>query len=257
MNMMKRTLIGALAVALALIGTGCDSATSSGDLDAPYVTIIAVNDGGALRLTWWTVDGADSYEITTDDSVYPTTDTSFDLSTPTVAIKVRAVSGSTKSDSTAFDLTIAESTVEFFGDLDDSTHANGFGFDDKGGVVACSLHYPSTAEMDFYVDTVSFHGEMTLVSANKVNQGRRGNAMKAASGSYDGATIADPLGTYSDSSLAIMTDSTYYLRVSSDTTGTWKAGDNFAKARVDSIVGAKVSLTTAYQEIPGLRWLVK
>jgi hypothetical protein len=100
---------------------------------------------------------------------------------------------------------------------------------------------------------------MRLVSANEVNPGRRGNALKAAPGSYDGATIADPLGTYSDSSLAIMTDSTYYLRVSSDTTGTqgWRTADNFAKVRVDSIVGAKVAVTTAYQKIGGLRWLVK
>ena len=255
--MMKRTLIGALAVALVLIGTGCDSTTSSGDLDVPSVrTIEAVNDGGTLRLTWWTVDGADSYEITTDDSVYPTTDTSFDLTMPTVAINVRAVSGSTKSDSAPFDFSIVEGTVEFFGDLD-ITHANGFGFGDKGGVVACSLVYPSTAETDFYADTFKFHGEMRLISANQVNQGRRGNALKAASGSYDGATIADPLGTYSDSSLAIMVDSTYYLRISSDTTNTWSEASSFAKVRVDSIVGAKVAVTTAYQKIAGLRWLVK
>ena len=81
--------------------------------------------------------------------------------------------------------------------------------------------------------------------------------MKAASGSYDGATIADPLGTYSDSSLAIMVDSTYYLRISSDTTNTWSEASSFAKVRVDSIVGAKVAVTTAYQKIAGLRWLVK
>jgi hypothetical protein len=256
MNMMKRTLIGALAIALALIGTACDSSTSSGDLEAPYVTTAAVNDGGTLRLTWATVTDAKSYEITTDDSVYTTTDTTFDVSTPTVAIKVRAVSGSTKSDSTAFDLSVVEGTVEFFGDLD-ATHANGFGFGDKGGVVACSLIYPSTAETDFYADTLKFHGEMRLISGKGVNQSRRGNAMKAASGSYDGAMMADPLGTYSDSSLAIMVDSTYYLRMSTDTSGTWSTGDNFAKARVDSIAGAKVAVTTAYQKIPGLRWLVK
>jgi len=251
--MMKRTLIGALAVALALIGTGCDSSTSSGDLDAPYVTIAAVNDGGTLRLNWWTVDGADSYEITTDDSVYTTTDTSFDVTTPTATIKVRAVSGSNKSDSTAIDLSVVEGTVEFFGDRD-IAHANGFGFGDKGGVVACSLIYPSTSEMHFYADTTP-GGGMKLKRA-VVNPGADGCAIKAASGSYDGATIADPLGTYS-SELAIMADSIYYLRISDDTSSTWSEANNFAKARVDSIVGTKVSLTTAYQKTRGLRWLVK
>jgi|GEM_PF-3485972 len=254
--MMKRTLIGALAVALALIGTGCDSSSSPSSLDAPYVKKAAVNDGGALRLTWGTVDGASTYEITTDDAVHTTTDTSFDVSTPTAAIEVRAVSGSTKSDPTAIKCGIVESTVEFFGDLV-LTHANGFGFDADGGAVACSLIYPSTTEMDFYADSLSSHGPMTLVSAAQVNSNRKGNVMKAASGSYDGATIADPVGTYSDSSLAIMADTTYYLRISSDTSNTWSEASIFAKARVDSIVGAKVAVTTAYQKIGGLRWLVK
>ena len=250
--MMKRTLIGAIAIALALIGTACDSSTSSGDLDAPYVTTAAVNYGGTLRLTWATVTDAKLYEITTDDSVYTTADTTFDVSIPTVAIKVRAVSGSTKSDSTAFDLSVVEGTVEFFGDLN-VAHANGFGFTDKGEVVACSLIHPSTTEMDFYADNAG--GVMRLLRA-VVNQRAMGNAVKAASGSYEGATLADPLGTYS-STLAILADSTYYLRISPDTTGTWSTGENYAKARVDSIVGAKVSLTTGYQKIPGLRWLVK
>lgn len=252
--MMKRTLIGALAFALALIGTGCDSSSPS-SLDAPYVKTAAVNDGGTLRLTWGTVDDASTYEITTDDSVYTTTDTSFDVSTPTAAIEVRAVSGSTKSDSTAIKCGIVESTVEFYGDLD-LTHANGFGFDANGGAVACSLLYPSTTEMDFYADSLSSHGPMELVSAAQVNSNRKGNVIKAASGNYDGITIADPLGTYSWT-LAIMADSAYYLRISADTSATWSTEDNFAKARVDSIVGAKVAVTTAYQKIEGLRWLVK
>ena len=54
-----------------------------------------------------------------------------------------------------------------------------------------------------------------------------------------------------------MADSAYYLRISADTSATWSTEDNFAKARVDSIVGAKVAVTTAYQKIEGLRWLVK
>lgn len=250
--MMKRTLIGALAFALALIGTACDSTTPSGDLEPPYVTTVAVSDGGALRLTWGKVDGASTYEIKTDDSVYTTTDTSFDVSTPTVAIYVRSVSGSKKSDSTALSCEIVESAVEFFADLD-VAHANGFGFTDKGEVVACSLIHPSTLEMDFYADSSA--GGIRLGRA-VVNQNARGNALKAASVGYEGAMIADPLGTYSVA-LAIMADSTYYLRMSPDTSGTWSTADNFAKIRIDSIVGAKVSVSTAYQKIPGLRWLVK
>jgi hypothetical protein len=110
--------------------------------------------------------------------------------------------------------------------------------------------------MDFYGDSSSSFAEFRLVAA-KMSADRMGDAIKAASGSYDGITIADPLGTYSNTKVTILVDSTYYLRMSADTSGTWSTGDNFAKARVDSIVGDKVTLKTAYQKIAGLRWLVK
>ncbi len=107
--------------------------------------------------------------------------------------------------------------------------------------------------MDFYADSTA--DGIRLVRA-VVAQSARGNGVKAASGSYDGATIADPLGTYS-TELVVMADSTYYLRLSADSSNVWSTGDNFAKVRVDSIVGTKVSLTTAYQKVDGLRWRVK
>ena len=81
--------------------------------------------------------------------------------------------------------------------------------------------------------------------------------MKAASGSYEDITMADPLGAYSSTPIAILADSSYYLRVSADTSGTWGVGDNFAKMSIVSVEAAKVSVKTAYQKIRGLRWLVK
>jgi hypothetical protein len=110
--------------------------------------------------------------------------------------------------------------------------------------------------MDFYGDSSSSFAEFRLVAA-KMSVDRKGDAIKAASGSYDGITMADTLGTYSGTKLAVMVDSAYYLRLSADTAATWSTENNFAKARVDSIVGDKVSLTTAYQKVGGLRWLIK
>jgi hypothetical protein len=251
--MMKRTVIGAIVVALALIGTGCDSSTNGNtSLEKPFVTPAAAVDGGTLRLKWNAVDGAESYEIKAGDSVYTTTADSFDVSVPAVTIEVRAVKGSTKSDPATVSCKVVESSVEFYGDLS-PTHANGFGFGDNGDVAACTLNTTSQSIMDFYADSTP--DGIRLVRA-VVAQSARGNGVKAASGSYNGATIADPLGTYS-SALVVMADSTYYLRLSADTTNAWSTGDNFAKVRVDSIVGTKVSLTTAYQKVAGLRWLVK
>jgi hypothetical protein len=252
--MTKRTLIVALAVALALIGTGCNS-SSSATPDAPVVSKQATNDGGTLNLSWDAVEGATSYEITAGASVDTTDSTSFDVTTPAATIEVRSVNGNKKSDPFTVDCKIVESTVEFFGDVD-LTHPNGFGFGDDGSVVGCTLSYPSNAGMDFYADSSNTAGVMKLVVA-KLNQDRVGDAIKAASGSYDGITIADPLGTYSGSWLAITVDSTYYLRMSADTSATWSTENNFAKANVVSIEGDKVTLKTAYQKIGGLRWLAK
>jgi hypothetical protein len=252
--MMNKMLIGVIAIALALIGTGCDSSSNNTSLEKPYVTTAAAADGGTLHLTWNAVEGAESYEITAGDSVYTTAADSFDVSVPAATVEVRAVKGSSKSDPATISCKVVESAVEFFADLS-STHADGFGFDGNGGVAACTLNvYPGQQSMDFYADSTA--DGIRLVRAI-VTQSALGNAVKAASGSYDAATMADPFGGTYSSALVVMVDSTYYLRISADTTNTWSTSDNFAKVRVDSIVGTKVSLTTAYQKIAGLRWLGK
>jgi len=112
--MTKTTLIGALVVALALIGTGCDS--SSTTLEAPTVTHAVTDNGGTLSLTWDAVSGAESYEITAGGSVQTTTSTGFEVTTPSATVEVRAVKGSSKSDPATIDCRIVESTVEFFGE---------------------------------------------------------------------------------------------------------------------------------------------
>jgi len=98
---------------------------------------------------------------------------------------------------------------------------------------------------------------MRLVSGGSLNAGRKGNGVKAASVSYEGAKLAVPPVDYVKPSLVVMADSTYYLRISVDTTNTWSEGDNYAKATVVSVSGdsLKVTLKLAYQKRPGFRWL--
>ena len=252
--MMKRMLVGTLAVALALIGTGCNSSSNNTTLERPTVTPLAVNDGGTLRLSWEAVTGATGYEITAGDSVYTTTSTSFDVTTPVTTIKVRSVKGSTKSDSaTTINCGIVEDTVEFYGDLD-TTHADGFGFADDGSASGYKLYYTYLGDIDFYAQISQ--GAMTLISAGGVNATRRGNAMKEASVGYDAIGIADSLGAYV-TSLPIKADSSYYLRISGDTSATWDANDHFAKANVVLIDSAKITLKVGYQKVAGIRWLIK
>lgn len=251
---MKRTMVGALMVALAIIGTGCDnSSNNNSTLEKPFVTSSASAVGASLHLTWNAVTGAESYEIKAGDSTYTTTADSFDVPVPATTVEVRAVKGSNKSDPATVSCKVAESSVEFYADLS-ATHADGFGFGENGDVTACTLNvYPGQQNMDFYADSTA--DGVRLVRAI-VAQSAMGNGVKAATGSYDGAVMADPVENYS-SALVVMVDSTYYVRLSADTSNTWTTGDNFAKVKVDSIVGNKISLTTAYQKIAGLRWLVK
>jgi hypothetical protein len=149
---------------------------------------------------------------------------------------------------------VVETTIDVYGDLD-VTHTNGFGFATNGSADTCTI--ASYQKMDFYANGKSFVGEMRLVSSHLLNLNRKGNGIKAASGSYDDAKLADLPGAYSDSSLAVVADSTYYLRVSPDTSGTWSTGDNYAKAQVVSISAdsLKVTLKLGYQKRAGLRWL--
>lgn len=250
--MTNRMLIGAFVVALALIGAGCDSASTK--LEAPTVAATVAGDGATLRLTWDQITGADSYEVKAGDSTYTTTSTNLDVTHPAATVEVRAVSGSNKGDSAVVYCRVVETTLDVYGDLD-NTHSNGFGFAENGSADTCMLMYPSYQGMDFYADGKSIVGETRLVSSRVLNFSRKGNGVKAASGSYDESKLADLPGVYSDSLLTVMVDSTYYLRISGDTTGTWSTGDNYAKAKVVAIDGYKVTLRLGYQKREGLRWL--
>jgi len=252
--MTKRTLTVVLAVALALIGTGCNS-SSSATPDVPVVSTQATNGGGTLKLSWEAASNAKSYEITAGDAVDTTEATSFDVTTPAAVVEVRAVNGSKKSDPATVDCKYVESTVEFFGDVDTS-HSNGFGFGEDGIAVGCKYDNSGLNKMDFYGQ--SSGAEMKLVSGRFLNPiNRPGNALRAASVEYDEMKIADPLGDYSDSLLVIASGSTYCLRVSKDTSAAWSATDHFAKAKVVSIDSGKVTLNLGYQMVAGLRWLAK
>jgi hypothetical protein len=251
---MKRTLIGALVVALALICLGCNSTNNPTSLDKPSVSAAGSGGGGTLILSWGTVADAKYYEITAGGTVDTTSSTSFDITTPATTFEVRAVNGSVKSDPSTISCKVVEGTATFYGDDVTLEHENGFGFSSSGVVVLCTLATASKYSMDFYAE--SSHAQINLRPAG-LTATKRGNQLKAASGIYDSLIVADSL-PYAKLPVVLQAGSSCFLRISADSTGTtWSSGDNFAKMRVDSIVGTKISVTTAYQPIGGLRWLVK
>lgn len=257
--MMKRTLIGALVVGLVLIGTGCDS-TSSSDLEAPSVRTEAIDNGATLRLTWDAVDGADSYEITADGSTYTTDATTYDVSVPAATIEVRSMKGDTKGDSaTTIDCRVVETqALEIYGLTDpDTSHYGGFGFESDGTIATYSLYdYSNFALLDYFADDGNY-SPMALVNPGSKQWNYKGNKVAAASAaSYDEITIAaDTAGAYSDSALTLASGGFCYLWLDRGNDG-FSEDDHFAKAQVLSIDGHLMTMRIGYQRVRGLRWLV-
>jgi hypothetical protein len=253
-KMRKNALLVVFVAALLFIGTGCDTVVT---LEPPSVTTQAIDDGGGLRLTWTEVTDAVSYEITTDDSVYTTTSTSFDVTTPSVTIEVRAVNGSDKSDADVIDCEIVETpSIDVYGISDpDTTHHTGFAFSSDGNIVTYSLAYVNLASLDFYADDVAYPGSMYLINPGDKGWNTKGNAVKDAGTTfYDDAVLADAPGTGYITQLEIVTGGVYYLWLDRTNNG-WSTDDNFAKAKVISIAGPKVTMQVGYQKVDGLRWL--
>jgi len=248
----KSTLIVALAAAMLFVGTSCDTIVT---LDKPNVTYVAINAGGTLRLSWTAVTDAESYEITTDDSTFTVTSTSFDVESPSANIEVRAVNGNDKSDPYTIDCEVVETlTFEVYGTSDpDTTHRSAFGFGADGSMTSYSITQTNYPAMDFYADDKNFT-VMTLVNPGDQGWNAKGNAVAVATSVvYDDCTLAPPPGTYSTQQ-SIANDGVYYLWLDRTNNG-WDATDNYAKAKVASIQGPLVTLKVGYQKIAGLRWL--
>lgn len=257
--MRKNALIVALAAALILLGTGCDTLVT---LNRPTVTAEAIGDGGTLRLSWTAITDAKSYEITTDDSIYTTTSTSFDVTSPTSEIKVVAVNGNDESDPATIDCKVVEtSSIVLYGISDvDPTHPSGLAFTASGTASAMSLDDANKAALDFVCDDQNVT-PVGLVNAGDYSwpQNAKFDAvLDAATTDLDAYTLAAARGNYI-TQLMIAANGVYALLLTAS--GSWSVNDHFAKAKIVSIedVGGtqKVTLNVAYQKIGGLRWLMK
>jgi hypothetical protein len=260
--MRKTTLIVALAAALFFVGTGCDTIVT---LDKPVVSAAALDTdkGGTLRLTWTAITDAKSYEITTDDSIYSTTSTSFDVSTPSATIEVRAVNGSDKSDPAIIDCKVVEtSSVILYGISDtDPSHPSGLTFTASGAASAMSLEDANKASLDFVCDDQ----DANVLPVGLINAGSYGwsqntkinTVMDAGTTDYDAFTLA--AGTGYDAWHSVAFNGVYAFWLSSSMT--WTSSDHFCKAKVISVEDIsgtqKITINVAYQKIGGLRWLVK
>lgn len=254
--MRKNALLVVLAAALLLVGTGCDTIVT---LDKPVVSAAALDtdNGGTLRLTWTVVTDAVSYEITTDDSVYTTTSTSFDVTTPSVTVEVRAVNGNDESDPATIDCGLVETTSLTLYDKSDPepTHPSGLAFKTDGTAIGYSLDDANKAAIDFVVDSM-----VGLYNAGNYgwSQNIEGNALQdAAVTVFDDATLAPVPGNYWTGQ-AIAANGVYYIWLDPTDNG-WDVNDHYAKIKVESWEPSTKTLVLklAYQPVGGLRWLAK
>jgi hypothetical protein len=247
-----RQLVPLLAALLvALVSVSCNKGT----LARPSVTFCAIDSGGTLRLRWSAVTDAEWYTITTDDSVYTTTDTSWDVASPSVTIEVRAVDGDKESAPATVKARIVEtSNVRVFGISDtDTTHHHALGFDADGKATTYSLASGNMSKWDFIVDDADFPSEVHLVSPGEWSP--KGNSvMNAATTAYDDAVLAAAPGTGYATHCALATGNVYFMWLDPANDG-WSMDDHYAKAKVISISGPLVTMQIGYQKVGGLRWL--
>ena len=253
--MRKNALLVAFAAALLLIGAGCDTVVT---LEKPSVTYEAINSGAELRLTWTAVTDAKEYEITTDDSVFTTTASPFDVKSTTGTIEVRAVNGSDKSDPFTLDLTAKlTASITVYGKSDTAaSHPSGIGFNTDGTALAVSLTNQAS-QVEFVMDDVSFAPAMYLFGPTGYTPpvNTWGNAVQLSTTAFDSLTVAPASGNY-DLYLQIAQNATYAAWLDHNDDGLIDATDHFAKLKIESINGAVVTVKLAYQKIGGLRWLM-
>jgi hypothetical protein len=253
--MKKSTLAVILAAAVLFFGTSCDTLVT---LTKPNVAYEAVDSGGTLRLTWPAVTDATSYEITTDDTTYTTTSSPFDVTTPTVTIKVYAVNGNDKSDPFTIDCGVVVTTsIDVYGKSDpEPTHPSGIGFNTDGTAIGVSVNNQAD-QVEFVMDDVVHSGSMYLMSPIAYNPqiNSWGNASGDAGAEFDAVYLAPGTGSYYTQQELIQ-NGTYAAWLDHNNDSSIDATDHFAKIKILSINGALVTVKLAYQKIGGLRWLM-
>jgi hypothetical protein len=242
--------------ALLLLVISCRQPVS---LVMPTVSYTPVNDGTTLRLTWTMVENATGYTVYVDgvrhsiiSGIY-----TYDVSAPARLIQVSAVAKSSESDLWSLTTTIKKTSNVAVYSMADSQQINkAFYFDATGTAIAIPLTQAS--DVDFVLDTTQTVGAIQLRSPNTytpVYNTKNNSSAAASETNLDDLTIAPAPGTVYSVARTISANSVYSLWLDPGNDG-WTAEDHFAKIKVAALSGTSVTLTTEYQTVPGLRWLI-
>lgn len=258
--MKKLLTLGFSLVALfALIG--CEGEVT---LDTPDVDYVVEDEGATLALSWDEITDATGYIIYADGVVVDTVElTSFDATTPAALYEVVAYAGEDVSDPGEVDCApVVTTSITVYGNSDpEIDHPSGLGFNLSGTAVPLALsdsaNWPS---LDYYFDDATYAG-LYLFSPSDHSPAYNGeiNAAIEHGADFDAVTIADAPGSGYSTQCALGSGGVYALWVDPDGNN-WSDSDNFGKMQVESISGTTAPytavITTAYQMIHGLRWVV-
>lgn len=252
--MRKLTLLAVFAAAVLFVGAGCDVIAG---LDKPSVTATAIENGAKLRLNWTAVTDANAYEIVVDGTTFTvqSPSTEYDVTGPAKEVKVYAKNGDVRSDAFEIDCEVVETTIDVYGISDpEPTHPSAFGFTTDGTAATYAINAGNYAAIDFYMENVQL--PMSFVNPGDKGWNAKGNAAKEATSTvYDDVDIADAPGSGYTTQQAAVAGGVYSLWVDVTNNG-WDATDHFAKAKVVSVDGVKVTLKIGYQKVAGLRWVM-
>jgi len=262
---MKRILGFTFAFVALLILVGCGEEAA---LDTPDVDYAVTDNGATLELSWVEIADADGYYIYADDVAIDTIDdpatTTFDATTPAAVYGVQAYAGEDVSEIDEIDCTPVETqNITVYSLMDpDTSHHSAIQFTTTGSCVTLAVVVANYADIDFWFnDSVPTHGPVDIVSPGDhapTPYNSEDNASANCGTDYDGLDITTAPGGYSTQT-AVADQAVYSLWVDPNANGWDAQNDYFAKMKVESLTGGgpyTITITVAYQTIPGLRWVV-
>jgi hypothetical protein len=252
--MKKLALVAVLALVAIGLNVGCDEILEL--LKVSNLTYVAEDSGNSLKLEWDPVTDAAGYRVKVDGVTNETDQTTYTVDTPAKMIEVTAYNGAVESPAVTVDCEpVVTATIEVYGISDPSPdHPSGFGFSDDGTAVTYSLESANHPMIDYIMDDVNKSMDFRSPNSYTPPYNDEDNTIAEAAGTdFDAAENAD--GDFFTVFEAVE-NGVYYFWIDPSANGWDATEDHFAKGKVESISGAKVTLKVACQTIAGLSWLV-
>jgi len=231
--------------------------------DTPAVQLSVLGTTGAsggdtLRLSWAPVTDATGYYVYLDGVKNTVSATTYDVTAPVKLIEVTSYNGSEESDKyTKKTSVVKTSNVTVYGIGDAAHDDNAFGFGTTGNCLAYDVTNQSNWTLLNFVmedrapDPMSFWSPDAY---NPVYNDQDNATAPTASTDFDAVTKAPAPGVY-NTKYPISAGAVYGCWIDYGNNG-WSSDDNFFKVKVEAISGHEVTLTTGYQLVGGLRWVL-